>query len=175
MNIRRSLDHAPVMPLPDIVDQWQPSFQVTGLIITQQRLAVPCDDLEKIGTPVRNSPIIYGKYARQLELGMMNNDAKAPISSDKAYFETRAPARELLSTSDQLFKSTQPIKAPAESRRSQQYEVELEQPASTKNDLWHLKGEYKSDKLVILIALLSRVRYDCRYQAQGSHIPKGPA
>jgi len=67
----------------------------------------------------------------------MNGDAKAPISSNqlpKAYFETRAPARELLSISDQLFKSTQPIKAPAESRRSQQREVELEEPASTTND-----------------------------------------
>jgi len=69
---------------------------------------------------------------------MIKNDAKAPINSNqlpKAYFETRAPARELLSISDQLFKSTQPIKTPAESRRSQQHEVELVEPASTTNDL----------------------------------------
>jgi hypothetical protein len=32
------------------------------------------EDLEKIGMPVRSSPIIYGKYARQVELGMPNDE-----------------------------------------------------------------------------------------------------
>jgi len=47
----------------------------------------------------------------------------------------RSNADLIASISDQLFKSTQPIKAPTESRRSQQHEVELEEPVSTTNDL----------------------------------------